>query len=443
MSIQPRSNGTVPPPAGAFSRELAGLEHAMRLSDDETPFNVVTVLRLDGDLPTAPTLRTALDALQRRHPLLHTRILTAGKKYFFHFDAAGPIPLEVCERPTPDSWITAAQEELHRPFDLATGPLARCRYLLGPSCGDLIITFQHTIVDGASAVHLFGELLSLCEGRAPGDAGETAQEGRIPALALFPSEFTGLRLARAEAAFMGRQIADEVRFRWRSRGARKPPIAATAHCRILPIRFPAALTAALIQASRRHRITLNAILGAGMMAAVQRRLYPSPRVPLWHITFADLRARLRSPVPESVLGCFLTMFRYTVMVEREGDFWALARDIQESTLRAARFGERYLNHAMSPGMFKMLFGLKAFRMGATTLSYFGPVPLPTSYGAFEVTGLHAFVANFTVGPEYSALVRLFRDELWWDIMYLDSDMDAAGAQQIAREMQAVLEEATC
>jgi hypothetical protein len=442
MPVLPENTGIMPPSVGAASRKLAGLEHAMRLSDDVTPFNIVAVLQLAGDLPVA-RLRAALDALQRRHPLLQTRILTAGKEYFFHFDAAGPIPLEVCERPTEDSWITAAQEELHRPFDLATGPLARCRYLLGQSCGDLIITIHHTIIDGTSAVHLFAELLSLCDGRAPGDAGETAEEGRLPAVALFPSPFTGLRLVRAEAAFMGRQMTDEMKFRWGSRGVRKPPIAATGHCRILPLRFPATLTGALIQASRRHRITLNAILGAGMMAAVQRRLYPSPRVPLRHITFADLRPRLRSPVPEGVLGCFLSMLRYTVVVEREGDFWALARDIQESTLRAARLGERYLNHAMSPGMFKMLFGLRAFRMGATTLSYFGPVHLPTSYGSFEVTGLHAFVANFTVGPEYSALVRLFRGELWWDIMYLDSDMDAAGAQEIAREMQAILEGAIC
>lgn len=184
----------------------------------------------------------------------------------------------MCERPAADIWITAAQEELHRPFDLATGPLARCRYLLGESCGDLIITIHHTIVDGTSAVHLFGELLALCAGRAPGDAGETAHEGRIPALALFPSPFTGLRLVRAEAAFMGRQMADEMKFRWRSRGVRKPPIAATGHCRVLPVRFSATVTTALIQASRRHRITLNAIFGAGMMAAVQRRLYPSSRL---------------------------------------------------------------------------------------------------------------------------------------------------------------------
>jgi hypothetical protein len=165
-------------------------------------------------------------------------------------------------------------------------------------------------------------------------------------------------------------------------------------------------------------------------------------VPLWHITFADLRARLREPVPNSRLGCFLTMFRFTAMVTKGGDVWALAQDIQDSTARAARSGERYLNHFMAPAMFKLLFGLKPFRMAASTLSYFGPVDLPASYGAFEVTGLHAFVANFTIGPEYSALARLFRGELWCDVMYLDSDMDEAGAQAIASEMQMILEEAT-
>jgi len=69
------------------------------------------------------------------------------------------------------------------------------------------------------------------------------------------------------------------------------------------------------------------------------------------------------------------------------------------------------------------------------------VDLPANYGAFELTGLHAFVANFTVGPEYSALARLFRGELWLDVMYLDSDMDEASAKAIASEMQMILEEA--
>ncbi len=427
--------------AAVPSRKLEGLEHAMRITDDATPFNVVAVLRLEGQLPPS-ALRAALDALQRRHRLLRSRIVPEGKGYAFHFDVKSPIPLDTGDRPPGDSWIATAENELHRPFALAEGPLMRCRYLVDATGADLIVTLHHTILDATSAVHLFGELLARCAGRVPPEAGDVTREGQRPAPELYPDAYRGFGFARAAAAFMGRQMADEMKFRWLSRGVRKAPIAKTGHCRLLPVRFSAPLTTALVRASRRQRITLNAMLGAAMMSAVQRRLYPSPRVPLRHIIFADLRSRLRESVPDAMLGCFLTMFRFTVVVERDGDFWTLARDIQESTLRAARSGERYLAYSMSPGMMKMIFRMKAFRMGATALSYSGPVDLPTD-GGFKVAGLHAFATNMTLGPEYSALVRLFRGELWWDILYLDSDMDADGARAIAHEMQTILEGATC
>jgi hypothetical protein len=440
MPNQPESTTSTPPPAG---RELAGLERAMRITEDVVPFNVVLVLRLEGEL-AVPKLRYALDELQRRHPLLRARVLTAGKKrYFFHFDATGSIPLEVRERATAESWIAVAEEELGHGLDLTAGPLARCRYLAGRSCGDLVLTFHHVVIDATSAVRLIRDLLSLCAGSETGNGSNLAEEGRLPASALFPPQYTGVRFARSVAAFMGRQVADEIRFRWHSRGVRKPDIGETGNCRILPIRFPAALTSALIQQSRRRRITMNSILGAGMMAAVQRRLYPSPRVPLRHLVFADLRSRLRSSVPDDMLGVFLTMVRFTVMVERDGDFWALARDIQESTNRAERAGERHLAYSLSPGMIDVILHQRAFRWCATAFSYSGPPDLPVEYGAFELMGVHAFPSNWTTGPEYSALARLFRGELWWDILYLDCDMDAARAREIAGDIQDILREATC
>jgi hypothetical protein len=242
---------------------------------------------------------------------------------------------------------------------------------------------------------------------------------------------------------MGRQMADEMSFRWRSRGVRKAPIFETGRCCVLPVAYPAALTAALVQASRRQRVTLNSMLSAAMLQAVQRRLYPSPRVPLRHIIFTDMRSRLRTSVPATILGCFLTMLRFTVLVEREGNFWDLARAVQASTVRSARSGERYLAFSMSPDMMKMIFSMKAFRMGATALSYAGPLDFPVAGASFEVTGVHAFAANMTLGPEYSALIRLFRGELCWDILYLDSDMDAVLAQRIADDIRTILESATC
>jgi hypothetical protein len=442
-----RAESAATPVPRLAGRRLAGLEHAMCITEEHIPFHVVAVLRVEGDLPAA-TVRSALDALQLRHPLLRACIRRDGKGYAFHFDAAGPIPLEAGDRTEGDGWIAVAQEESHRPLDCAAGPLARGRYLVNQQGGDLILSIHHTIVDGASAEHLLGELLALCAGRAPEDAGDDqAQEGRLPAPALYPDEYRGLGFARALAALMGRQMADEASFRWRSRGVRKPPIPDTGRCRMLPIRFPAGLSEALERASRRRRITLNAILSAGLITAVQRRLYPMPRVParvpLRHLIFADLRSRLRTVVPESRLACLLTMFRFTVIAGDAGGFWTLARSVQEATVRAARSGERYLAYSMSPRLMKLVFDRKPFRMAATALSYSGPVTLPTAYGRFELVGLHAFAPNMTVGPEYHALVRLFRGELWWDIGYMNCDMDETLARQIADDTKAVLEEAAC
>jgi hypothetical protein len=45
--------------------------------------------------------------------------------------------------------------------------------------------------------------------------------------------------------------------------------------------------------------------------------------------------------------------------------------------------------------------------------------------------IHAFISNMVLGPEYSALARLWEGRLWWDIVYLDSDMDRAVAATVA------------
>ena len=106
-----------------------------------------------------------------------------------------------------------------------------------------------------------------------------------------------------------------------------------------------------------------------------------------------------------------------------------------------RRGERFLANALSPGMMKMILRLKALRMCTTALSYSGPVTLGEDLGGIKVLGLHAFTSNMTLGPEYSALVRLYRAELWWDIFYLDSDMEPEMAQRIAGEIRQILDEA--
>ena len=248
MSAQLKRTQPSQPP-GAASRKMVGFEEAMRITDEVAPFSVVSVLRLDGSLPVA-TLRAALDALQQRHPLLRARIVGEGKGHAYQFDVVGPIPLETVERSHRDSGSPRPKRNWHRRLDYAVGPLMRCRYLVRqerrrrdphhpaqhPGCGMCGAAVERT----------------PCPVRGPDARGRGhADEGQVAPPSLYPPEYTGLRFARAVAANMAHQMADEMKFRWNSRGVRKAPILPIdqGRCRILPIRIAAPLTASLVQAS--------------------------------------------------------------------------------------------------------------------------------------------------------------------------------------------------
>jgi hypothetical protein len=55
--------------------------------------------------------------------------------------------------------------------------------------------------------------------------------------------------------------------------------------------------------------------------------------------------------------------------------------------------------------------------------------------------IRGFVSNFGLGPEFSGRVGLYGEELWWDMIYMDVDMDEVGARLIADEIGTILETA--
>jgi hypothetical protein len=77
-------------------------------------------------------------------------------------------------------------------------------------------------------------------------------------------------------------------------------------------------------------------------------------------------------------------------------------------------------------------------MGTTALSYTGPSRLPRRFGSIEVSSPEVFISNLTLGPEYTAQARLADGELFWNIVYLDCDMDRATADRISDEMLEIL-----
>jgi amino acid adenylation domain-containing protein len=119
-------------------------------------YNVVSALRLEGDLDVA-TLRRALDEIVRRHEILRTTFGSEGQV----IAAGGVMALEIAE--WDESRIAA---EAVKPFDLQLGPLLRGVLMRkAPREHLLLVAMHHIITDGWSLGVFARELRDLYEGR--------------------------------------------------------------------------------------------------------------------------------------------------------------------------------------------------------------------------------------------------------------------------------------
>ncbi len=423
--------------------KLGNFETAATITNENFPFNLVGTLRLDG-MPSRDIVRQALDVLQRRHPFLRVRIVGDGKDYFFEDGNVSEIPVRVIVREDAEHWLRIMEHEINHRLDSTRGPLAQCIYLAGENdLGELIFTFHHAIVDGASVSKLLDEFMETC---AAIHAGESVEEGASlsplhSAEDGFPPDFRGRRLKGKMLGYFLRQMGGEMGYRFRARGTRMPPINERTRGRALSIQIPKEITTALVRRSRKERVTLNSALNAAILLGVSKHLYAGKETPLRYMAMANLRPYVKPPVTSGELGGYVAMMRFTAQVSAVRDFWSLAREINGRIHRAFKQGDKYIASALSTPLMRAIFRLRNFRMCTTALSYTGAVQLQPAYGPFRVVGLHGIVSNFGLGPEYVAHVSLFNDTLFWDILYLDMDLSRDQAQRIADEIQAILAQA--
>lgn len=421
---------------------------AEAITNEIYAFNVSAVLHIVNG-PSEETLRKVLEYLPRRHPLLGVHIKKEKKHLLYVSEGTPGIPLTVVERKDGDFWREVVEDELNNKFDMFTGPLVRVTYLTGSGGqgeSEIIVTFQHSVVDAVSGTALLGEILSFCEeiesGGSIDSEGELKPFEPLPSVeALFPPAFKGFRRKWEIFLFMLRQMGDEFLFQWRSRGKRKPPIHPVGRCKTLSMALSKELTADLSKCSRKRRVTLNNLFTAAILVVTQKHLYGGRALPLRYINTADLRPYLIPPLGTGYLGSYFSMMRFTVGMKENSNLWELARELNVLTYVSLKRGDKFCAVLLSHQMMKMLFRFKAFRMCAAALSFTGASTMRKSYGKIVVRDIHAFPSNFVVGPEYSAVVRLYDDRFYWDILYLDSDMDREQAEKMADEIRFILESA--
>jgi hypothetical protein len=159
------------------------------------------------------------------------------------------------------------------------------------------------------------------------------------------------------------------------------------------------------------------------------------------LAFADLRAHLRPQESPTTLACHIAMLRYPIRLRQEPWFWDVAYAFQQRLHDSVRRGDRFLATRATRSVMPLTLRSRSFRMAETALSYSGALRLAPEYGPFQVRGLHAFVSNIPMGPEFTALARLNGEVIQWDFLYLGEDMSQAEAEGIAAEVLKTVEAA--
>ena len=419
-------------------RNLGVFERALWRSDQHYPFNVVSLLKLEHP-PVPEVVQHALGLLQNRHPLLQ-----AGIRGGTFVRLSNPLfSFKLTEHPGDMNWLEVVEHEMNTRLNPESG-LFRGSYIYNSSQADLFLTFHHSIMDSASVVHLFDELLQICSGARYSDKTmhPPLLEVAPPVEERFPASFKGLSGLIKTMKYAFAQMADEIRYRWRMRGKRIPSVHLGAHGFPLTLTLPASLVDALSKRCRENRVTLNSLLNASILLAANRLLYAGRLTSMRTFTFADLRPYTIPPTPTEHLANYISMLRYSMDVSGEMDIWEVARSLHDKIYHSLKQGDKFPASIMSESLIKMFVGLKSMRMGNTALNYSGAVPLKTQYGGIKVKALHAFLSGFDLGPEVPAQARLFNNELWMDFMFLESDMDREKAGKVVQEVQAIVERAS-
>jgi NRPS condensation-like uncharacterized protein len=228
------------------------MERLFWLMDQKHPAHLTVTAEVKG-FTKVQSWRDALDAVQRRHPVLSTSITRneADQPALYQVDAA-PIPLRVVDGSVQGHWELEVDREMALPFTPEQAPLIRSVLIHKPQSAVLIIIAHHAIADGMALVFLIRDLLQVLSGGQiePLSFSSSAEE-------LLSNLPKGEEIVQAEASQAGAPHAEPALYR--EGNGLTPRVAAR--------KLDENLTAALKERARREGTTVQGALCAALVLA--------------------------------------------------------------------------------------------------------------------------------------------------------------------------------
>jgi hypothetical protein len=327
----------------AVERKLSPSEKLWWVLDQECRSTFVMHSRITGAI-TEDVLRSSLDAIQARHPLLRVCIRRDGwNSLSFRTIGVPRLPLRIAEVPS-DAWVQEAEKELHEAFSVQEGPLVRCTLVRhGQQDNTVLLAFHHAIGDGISGSFLMRDLIQAAALACRGQKCELPPlEPKREMNAYFPEWAVGLSGRWGSMKFAGRMAGSVLRYG-------KPAIPTfdlkappkDRRARIVAHRLDPDLIDRLHKRAHEQGTTLHGAMLAAQILAIAHDRGEARERPYFIGSPVNLRKRLNPPVGEDV-GFFVTIGASVNLAEPDTEFWSLAKAVRGSLWDCVERGEPFV-----------------------------------------------------------------------------------------------------
>jgi hypothetical protein len=357
-------------------RPLGTMERCLWLLDQTHPIHFSIAAEIEGS-STLTSWRSALDAVQRRHPFFSVCIDKDDESSpCFRRVAGTQIPLRVVDtKDAEPQWEREIESELSTRFDPKQAPLIRAVLLHQPNKSMLILTAHHSIGDGISMAFAIRDTLRALSGE------------KLDTLPPLPSMEELLGMPQTPPA---RPVSKTALGTGAERVAATTDNNTGSTPRVKGLRLSTELTSKLLGRSRQERTTLHGALCAALVAA-GRQVFSAWKNPIRIHSSVDARRLLQ-------LGDNYMQLAFGGIVavnpDTMADFWDIAR-FMKSGLAAAQSvagvsaGLAGLNDLLLQGLDSHTLSQVAKEANAheATLTNLGNLPFDTRFGDLKLTSM--------------------------------------------------------
>ncbi|MBU6996396.1 MAG: hypothetical protein HXS41_07350 [Theionarchaea archaeon] len=429
-----------------FLRKLGANERVVWQTIQAGSINFAAVARISGYVDEA-ALRTVLDLLSQRHPLLRTRIdIQQGEPVFTSCDVP-EIPLRSVRRTKDTQWQEEAERELNTVLPWSTGPLLRVVLLQNRNHSDIVTRFHHVMGDGTSGMYLMHDLIkllgSICNGKVP---TFKRMPERPPVEELLP-HMNNLEGMVKSATLASRQMFNIIMRRPRTLPIDRKASLEECFTRIVHCTLSKEETGALIERCRRESTSVHGAICAAMLMAASKQICNSEEkypITLNCMSPVDLRPYLNPPLGEE-LGFYASMVITAHKVQDNGKLWDLARSVRRRVQTSIQSGDPLVFISLLDMLTPHDARPSDFARRASQI-YPAPImvtnlrriAIPKVYETLSLEKLHFVVSNKAVPNLFNAALVTFADRLTLNFSYVDPVISPEHARSLVEDTMKML-----